>query len=70
MKRPEITIANPTLSWVRAPVAQALLGGISRTTLYERKAEGVVETRKIGGVRLFGVESINRLIESGTPVTG
>jgi hypothetical protein len=61
----EVSIPHSERIWVRAPVACELLGDISRTTLYDRMASGLLETRLVGRVRLFGVASINRLIESG-----
>jgi hypothetical protein len=61
--RRKVAIPYSERSWVRVPVAREMLGDVSVSTVYEMKGKGLIESRKVGGIRLFSVQSINRLID-------
>lgn len=50
--------------------ARAFLGGISRSTLYKRSAEGKVRSVKLDGRRLFVVESLRDYVDAGIDAGG
>ncbi len=61
-----MTTENTRPIWVR-PRRATELGGFGMTRLYELLASGELESRKVGGLRLISVRSIERLGESDTP---
>ena len=61
-KRKVTVIPHSEREWLRLPVAREMLGDVATSTIYKMKDRGLLETRKYGHVRLFSVESINKLI--------
>jgi hypothetical protein len=59
----KVAIPYSERSWVRVPVACEMLGDVAISTIYEMKGRGLLESRKVGGIRLFSVASINKLID-------
>jgi hypothetical protein len=61
----KVAIPYSKRSWVREPVAREMLGDVATSTVYKMKDQGLIESRKVGGIRLFSVASINKLIDEG-----